>query len=467
MIAALLLAAVAVGAICLLRWRLGLLLTLAVGFLQDPVRKLLPGKPVALVVAVAAFFTICVLGIFLEGQRLPFRRLARWYPGLAAPAMLLLVIIVLQTVHTLLTTANLVLAGIGLLAYLSPPIALLAGEKYALRFPDLRRWVLVYLAGALVVAVTVVVEYAGVESPLFTPIWGGLVHGAGGSVRMFNGILRTPETAAWHLAAGACLLATWTVAARTPRVRWLGGFGTAFLVAAVLLTGRRKMLGELALFAVLFALLVVQDRRGSSRILQLGAAALLAAILGAQLLQSGEHAPVGGYVERGLSVVADSVERLNLMTIGMFRGIVLRNGFFGAGAGTGAQGAQYFGGGVQLVGGAAEGGVGKVLAELGVPGLLVLLWLFVAAGRTLLRVARFARRAPAHEALRIYGLVAFLPANAAVFLTAHQVFGDPFVLIVLGLVTGSVLAYPRIWQQRQAYLERARRRAAATAAEAA
>jgi len=166
-------------------------------------------------------------------------------------------------------------------------------------------------------------------------------------------------------------------------------------------------------------------------------------------------------------VVTDSVERLNTMTIGMFRWIVLRNGFFGTGAGTGAQGAQHFGGGAQLVGGAAEGGVGKVLAELGVPGLLVLLWLFVVGGRTLLRVARFARRAPSHEALRIYGLVAFLPANAAVFLTAHQVFGDPFVLIVLGLVTGSVLAYPRIWQQRQAYLERARRRAAATAAEAA
>jgi hypothetical protein len=40
--------------------------------------------------------------------------------------------------------------------------------------------------------------------------------------------------------------------------------------------------------------------------------------------------------------------------------------------------------------------------------------------------------------------MAFLSANGAVFLTAHQVFGDPFVLIVLGWLAGLLLAVPRV-----------------------
>lgn len=438
-------AAMAVLALCLFDWRRGLLACLLVGFAQDPLRKLVPGRPVAFVVAVAVCFAVCLVGLFATGERLALRRLFRWFPRLRPAATFFVLIVVIQTIVTILRTGNPVLAGIGLLAYLSPPLALLLAERYAADFAHFQRWLRWYLAGALVVGGSVVLQSAGWSPEVFVSVSAEWVHGAGGSVRTFSGLMRTSEIAAWHAAAGACLLFAWGIGARTVKVRWFGGVGAAGLLATVLFTGRRKMLAEIVLFVLLYGFLALQHRRGASRLLQVGGVALVAAVIGLQLRTTPDGtSALGSYLERGISVFADAGERLGTMTIGMFGNIVRRNGFFGAGAGTGAQGSQYFGGGIEIVGGAAEGGVGKVLAELGVPGLIALLWLAVALGRAILRIARFARVCPAYQALRIYGLAAFLPANAAVFITAHQVFGDPFVLIVLGLVAGSILAYPKI-----------------------
>jgi hypothetical protein len=49
-----------------------------------------------------------------------------------------------------------------------------------------------------------------------------------------------------------------------------------------------------------------------------------------------------------------------------------------------------------------------------------------------------------------YGLVAFLMANLAVFFVATQLFGDLFVLLLLGLVAGFFLATPVLAEREQA-----------------
>ena len=121
---------------------------------------------------------------------------------------------------------------------------------------------------------------------------------------------------------------------------------------------------------------------------------------------------------------------------------IQHNGWLGSGAGTGRQGAQYFGGGQRLVGQAAEGGLGKVAAELGVPGLLVLPALVFAAGLHLWKIARGAGRGGSRRAHYAYGLIAFLSANAIMFAVAHQIFGDPLVLYMIGLGLGMALAIP-------------------------
>jgi hypothetical protein len=135
------------------------------------------------------------------------------------------------------------------------------------------------------------------------------------------------------------------------------------------------------------------------------------------------------------------------VTIDSFQWVILRNGIFGSGAGTGSQGAQHFGGGANIVGDAVEGGLAKVLAELGVPGLVLLLWLVVGFVRyiwSILMYITHSKDVDPTQSKLIFGLAAFLMTNGVVYIIAHQVFGDPFVLIVLGFFLGFVLAMPKM-----------------------
>jgi hypothetical protein len=204
------------------------------------------------------------------------------------------------------------------------------------------------------------------------------------------------------------------------------------------------MLGEIGLFVVFFGALLARHRGGLSKGFQAAILLGVVGLVGVQLTSRSREVVVVPYLERGVTILAESADRLEHMTVRQFGTILERNGILGSGAGTGAQGAQYFGGGAELVGSAAEGGLGKILAELGVPGILALSWLAMAFARVLRRLANGARLLPFGDAVRVYGLVAIVPANLAVFVTAHQVYGDPFVLIVLGWLAGAALASPSV-----------------------
>jgi hypothetical protein len=47
------------------------------------------------------------------------------------------------------------------------------------------------------------------------------------------------------------------------------------------------------------------------------------------------------------------------------------------------------------------------------------------------------------------GMVAFCAANVPVFLGASQIYGDPFVLTMIGSFLGFVLAAPRLEEVRR------------------
>ena len=431
-------------------WRRGLLLCLVVGFLQDPLRKVTPGQPVAFVVLVGVVFVGCALGFLFRRGSAGVREFFGWYPGLRAPMAMFVLIVALQSVATVLRTGNPVLAGIGVLSYMSPLVALLLGHGFARTARDIGRWQRVYLAGALTVAVSLLLAFRGVRSPLFASIGADYVYGQGGGIRMVSGLMRSSELAAWHVSTAACLVLIWAIAHRKARTTWIGSALTLALLLAVLVTGRRKTLGMILIFLVVFSFLLLRWRRGTTKLVRvLFALGLTAGSL--VLLRSGEglEASWNPYFERSYSVFADAPERLWQMTFLTMKNVVARNGVFGAGAGTGAQGAQYFGGGVSLVGGSAEGGLGRVAAELGLPGLAVVLWLALAI---LIRLLRLARRLPEvapQHAVRFLGLLSLLPANGVVFLTAHQTFGDPFVLIIVGFIASSALAYPMVALREQ------------------
>ena len=92
------LALVAVAAVlALFRWRLGIYGVIVVGFLQDPLRKLIPGQSVVYTVLVVAAFGGCLLGALRAGELPRLGELFRWFPRLRAPMAFFVVVVLVQT----------------------------------------------------------------------------------------------------------------------------------------------------------------------------------------------------------------------------------------------------------------------------------------------------------------------------------------------------------------------------------
>jgi hypothetical protein len=147
------------------------------------------------------------------------------------------------------------------------------------------------------------------------------------------------------------------------------------------------------------------------------------------------------YVTRTENVFKYLPDRVNELGIAPVTWAYGKYGLLGAGLGTGSQGAQYLGAMVQ---GAAEGGLGKIWLELGAPGFVIIVWLIWAMMRHIWNVLKLMRGQSAALSRLSCGLASFVAANAASFVVASQVYGDIFVLLLVGMALGALLAMPAL-----------------------
>ena len=435
-------------ALCLLEWRIGFFVCLIMGFLQDPIRKMTPEEPVYFTVLVGVFVAATMVGAYARGVRLNFRSIHVWNPVLKLPLTLFITLVLFSSMVTLASTSSFVIAGIGILAYLTPLPAILLGYHFSRNERDIIRVLKVYLVVSVTMVSGIYLSYMGYEWDILRSVGEGLIafSPSGDQLVLYAGFMRSPEIAAWHAGASVCMLVLLSlVVKRQVALTSVAGLLILFFLGALLLSGRRKFLAEIFLFISLFGILLTRFRKGIGKHAFVMMFGLALAFVGYLYFSPDEfRAGFGSYYERGATVREDGTDRVFLMTIDSFQWVIAKNGFLGAGAGTGSQGAQHFGGGSQLVGSAAEGGLAKVLAELGVPGLLLLLWLLVSMGRYLWSIILHVKQGDPTRAKITYGLVTFLIANVLVYAIAHQVFGDLFVLVMIGFFLGFILAIPRM-----------------------
>lgn len=438
----------ALALVCVAHWRAGVIVTLLFGLGLDPLRKLVPGEPLFLSVLVFALVGATLLGARLRGVRLTLRPLFARGSLLRAPLILFLALVGIQSLAALAGTGSVAIAAIGIVAYLAPIPGVLLGLAYTRTTRNVRKLVHWYLIGVAVMAAGIYLARAGYDWEVLDAVGVGLVaySPTGQPLDLASGFFRAPEVAAWHLAMATCLLIMLFLSRRRfLAVLWpTAALGLYFLVALVF-TGRRKGLVEIVLFVLAYlACLTYFRKKALKTALVLGG--LCIAVVGLfALTDAGDSLGISPYYARGASVGMAEAERYRRLSTRALWYTVQRNGWLGAGAGTGSQGAQYFGGGPRLVGSASEGGLGKVVAELGVPGLAIVLFLAVALGRHLWRIARATGRGGGYRRARYaYGLIAFLFANAVMYAVAHQIYGDPLVLYMMGLVLGMALAIPRV-----------------------
>lgn len=432
-------------------WRHAFLMVLLLGFSQDALRKVTPGEPVELVLLSSMMMVVAVLVAMTRVGIINLRPLTQGNRTALSVLTAFIALVFIQAMMSFVRYKSITIPAIGLISYLAPIPAIWLAYRYLRGLADLTRFMRIYAALAMVLAISIVLEKSGVQSPLFEEVGDGLViyDVRVGLMEAYNGIMRSPEVAAWHLGTGACLLVILAVSARRTTLKWISPALVIALLVVATLTGRRKVLIVVASFAAIYFLLMMYFRQRT------GMRALAVSVLAGAILLAGsivmapDNSTVDPYVGRGVTVFADATKRFNDFGVNAIQSAVRAAGPWGIGAGAVGQGSQHFGGAQGDVRYAAEGGLGRIVAELGIPGLV----LIVLSGALVLRSVRrslsnVAARDP--ELLRFnLGLLALCAGNAPVFAGAAQIYGDPFVLFMLGSCMGFVLAGPRVAALRE------------------
>jgi len=439
--------------IAMLDWRKGLFAMVIVAFLQDPARKLEFERPVYFTLLVGVVFATAYFRAQVNARFVP-TQLPGWKHFLRAPFILLLLLLALQASQALARYNNPMIVGVGALSYLAPLPALFAGYHFALKRgrAGVEGWLSWYLIAAVMMAPGIVLEYAGVDWQVLGDVGEGFrIYAADAILTAYSGFFRAAEMAAWHTATAVCFLLLLSSMRRISINRMVAVVAiVAALLAIGMLTGRRKIFVEVAIFLSIYVSLLALFGKGGVK-LAVGAivGGMLSYVLVIGLLDdqiyiaaASDSAGFQSYAARSATVRYGIGDRFVGLGLAPVEWAIDRFGWFGGGLGVASQGAQHFGGGAEVFGGAGEGGLGKITAELGVPGLAVVLWFGFAALRYGWHVLVFVSRRSTAVARLAFGLAAFLVANLSVFFIATQLYGDLFVLLILGLVAGFFLATP-------------------------
>ena len=424
-------------------WRAGVVLWMVVAILQDPIRKVTPGTPIYLTVSflpvyLATFSSLLMSQNVVTSFRRDFASLNRLF---LAMILMLLVSAAFGYVNS---HKSVMASMIGIGSYVGGLPAIYCG--YVFLRKDYRRLDLLTLGFVLVTAIMLIgvpLEHFDVK---FSRPWLGTIATEGKNYRWFNdfdrvamvsGFHRSPEIMGWH--AMAMVICSFYLYLRRPTYAILWSALATWGCYGVFLSGRRKMLLMLFVFAAVFlAFSTLRNRRKIVKIMVLTALILVPAIfymvddLYRMSLQSGVD-----------TAGTKATEKLMLGPLWL-AGIV---GPFGYGVGTLTQGAQHYV--KQLDIPLVEGGLEKVMVEVGLIGVFLVMltaWQLLSSGRRSLKLGQ--KYLPAEVAPAF--CFAYIAANLAAFLIAFQFLGDPFIGTFLGLFIGMLLSTGRLAQARQA-----------------
>jgi hypothetical protein len=431
-------------------WKSGILWTIAIGFLQDPIRKLTPGQPTLMVGLVLIGFIICAYLIYQDRGQLDLKYIFWTSPQLLDIIPYFMVLLLAQAVNSFYRFGSPSLVAIGLSFYIAPAIALWVGFHIGRDLSLLRRVIVFYVILSTIFAFTVLLDFRGVNIPAFEEVGTGiLITFEGGSKSGASGLWRTSEIASWHLAAAACFSIILTFSDRD--VGWQILYISIAVVFSVLsvTTGRRK--SQVLIVAFLGIYLLIFSRQSSpasrERIIMsvLGGAGISFAVVSIFLLDLlGSNYEI--FLNRASTSTDSLGERLQSQGLDAFLKGIEVGGGFGLGLGAGSNLGNFDAGAnraaVRSLGYVAEGGGGRLVVELGIPGILIIGWIIFVSLQMLWRNFRLIRFLPSEEIALVSGTLSFGLANIIFFFSAAQLYSDPFVLIVLGVSIGSMLSVP-------------------------
>jgi len=439
-------------------WRGALFYTVAVGFIQDPIRKIAEGSTYYGGLAFACFL---ITFIALKNvNRFWYATYLFWTnQKLITYLPIFYYLIGFQTLNSFLRIGDIRLSIVGMLFYILPLLALWVGFHLGKNQLLLREFLTVYVVFCAVCAITVLLDAQGVQNPLFKEVGQGLLItglGEGGTaVQGSSGLWRTSEIAGWHLAAGACFSFILGMTSKNSFHQNIWFFLTIGLTFLTNTTGRRKALGIVIVFISLF-LLYYSFSSQKNNVFRIVSSIFLVIIISLSsyglIFNDSTQQSLERYEERTAGFTLDeSQSRLNSGIQRLMRGIEIAGPFgFGVGAGsnTGDTGIDTSSLGQRSLGYVTEGGGGRIVAELGYIGALFFLYIIFQLSLLYYRNFKLGLiRLPSDQFNILVGLLLFVIANAVSFFQAAQLYSDLFVLIIIGISFGTFLAVPILASQ--------------------
>jgi len=419
--------------IAFLDWRRGWYLAIVCGVLQDPVRKMTTGTPVVITFSVVLVYVFVLLSAQGRLQN-AISDVSRRFGALYLAVSVFVVFLILAAANGLITYGleYWKAPALSFIIYLMPIPAMLLGYIFYRRDEDLLPFLLFYSVLTSVALIGVVLEHAGLHWSAL-----GLVAATeGANIRMLPGIqltmiagfYRGPDILAWHAATLAMIGIAMAIRARVLSRAWPWMFVAAWGVYACFLSGRRKALYMLLVFAIVFVWRYARRLNAPQAVSFVILGLLLFLVM--NRLASSEK--TDAYVRAAALTQGELFTRLE----GGFGETIEQSGFMGAGLGTATQGTQHF---TEKAFSWQEGGLGKLAIELGVPGVIAAAFLLFVLLNYMFKISRAPDEPGTSQIIRCM-LMAMLIANMANFIASAQAYSDPVLTLMTAFLGGCLLA---------------------------
>ncbi len=427
-------------AVAFWNWRWGIAAAILMGLIQDPLRKMVPGVPGYLAMASAPVWLSAMAAAALSGE-LRVRHFLRAFPRLARWCLIFAVYLSIPAAISATRGANTwQITLLGAFVYSATYFALIAGWRFANHRIPTTRLLAFYALCAAALLVGGPLEYWGwteripaLGTEMLGNIW--VTYRTGEAVFMLAGFFRGPDVMGWH----ATLLFMVAVMLAIRARGWRRGLWIALAVWGLIclwLCGRRKMLSMIPVFAGCYLLLIFRFRGIRRLALAVSLTLLIAGMGWYGIARLYPDSAVETFYLTTFDEYGDQLWQHSYATV---QGTLGQAGFWGYGLGMSQQGIHHIQADKPNVW--QESGPGKMLAELGAPGAL----LFLTIGVVLLRTAyQVIRRSADRTAFYLHaGLFAILIANVSAALVSAQIYGDPFIAILLAFLAGLLLGGAR------------------------
>jgi hypothetical protein len=430
--AALLLLSVAVA---LVDWRRGWIFAIICGVLQDPARKLTPGTPVAMTLSIVIVYAVVLFSAQSTLQE-HAREFSQRFSAVKIAAAVVVIFMILAAVNGLATfgLANWKAPALAFFVYCAPIPAVLLGFTYLQREEQMYSFFRAYAVITSLALTGTVLEYFNVAWRALGTV--ALSEGnyrflPGLSIRMLSGFYRAPDIMGWHAATLAIIGIAMTIRSRLLRSAWPWMIVTGWGFLNCLISGRRKVVYMVAVFAAAFLWRYMRRLTAT----QLATIALAGLTLFIVVSKMGQDETASVYT-RSTATTRDEV--FSRLEGGMIE-TVQQFGIMGAGLGTATQGVYHVLDNPDLQIGWQEGGLGKLTMELGVPGFLAVALFGAAIFSFMLKVSRHPDVPGSSQFLRatLFGIVV---ADIVEFFVSAQAYSDAVLTLMSAFFLGCLFA---------------------------